>query len=121
MNHMTDLENAPWNREERDEEPVRNEVKTFDDLIFEKHPYADIAASRKSKNLNCYQARMNFENGYGVSVLCGSMFYSNGVDSYELAVLYDDEINYDSGLTDDVLGYISSEEVTRVMAELQKF
>jgi hypothetical protein len=120
MNHMTDLENAPWNREERDEEPVRNEVKTFDDLIFEKHIYNDLKGISKVFNDN-YQARMTFENGYGVSVLCGSMFYSNGVDSYELAVLYDDEINYDSGLTDDVLGYISAEEVTRVMSELQKF
>lgn len=35
------------------------------------------------------QAIMEFENGYGVSVLFGEAFYSNGIDTYEVAILKD--------------------------------
>lgn len=83
--------------------------KTFDDLKFNPHKICDGT-----------HAIINFNNGYGVSVVCGEWFYSNGVDTYELAILYNGRITYDTGITDDVMGYLSSYEVTDIMKKVQE-
>ena len=88
-------------------------MKTFKDLKFEEHSYAKYYKGAK-------QATMNFENGFGVSVLIGSCFYSNGVNSYELAVLKNGNLCYDSGLTEDVFGRLSAREVTKIMKQVQQ-
>jgi hypothetical protein len=61
------------------------------------------------------KATETFENGYGVSVLFGSCFYSNGKDTYEVAVLFDGSI---TDITDDVMGYLSEYEVSEVMSKV---
>jgi hypothetical protein len=90
-------------------------MKTFKDLKFETHSIAE-------SGVVCYkdakQAIEQFENGYGVSVLFGSCFYSNGEDTYELAVLYNDEVTYDSGITDDVMGHLSEDEISEIMLKV---
>lgn len=92
-------------------------MKTFDDLVFDKHP---IAIDTIPDYKDAKQAVLNFDNGYGVSVLLGKCFYSNGVDTYELAVLKDDRICYTTSITDDVIGHISSKEVTDIMIKVQQ-
>ena len=82
--------------------------KKFKDLEFKKHS----AGSGKISQLD-------FDNGYGVSVIFGSLFYSNGIDIYELAIFKDGNICYDSGITDDVLGHLSEEEVSEYMVKVQ--
>ena len=69
---------------------------------------------------DCKQAIINFENGYGASVLIGNLFYSNGVDTYELAVLHEGSITYNTDITDDVLSYITKDEVTEAMKKIQE-
>jgi hypothetical protein len=83
-------------------------MKTFKNLRFKSHPFRGQMAS------------MYFKNGYGVSVLCGTAFHSNGVDTYEVAILRDGEITYDTDITDDVLGHLSKKEVTEVMKKVQE-
>jgi hypothetical protein len=85
-------------------------MKTFKDLEFKKHEWA-----RVSK-----QAVIYFKNGYGVSVLLGTAFYSNGKNTYELAVLYNGQLTYSTPITDSVLPHITEEEVTNAMIEVQK-
>lgn len=63
---------------------------------------------------------MNFDNGYGVSVVFGEQWYSNGIDTYELAVLHNGSLIYDTHITGDVMGYISKEKVTEVMKQVQE-
>lgn len=82
-------------------------MKTFDDLEFKKHPIAGT------------QAVMEFDNGYGVSVITGSIAYGGDQGLYELAVLKGASLCYDTPVTDDVIGYLSPEEVTGKMAEVQ--
>lgn len=82
-------------------------MKTFDDLDFTKHSIAGT------------QAVMEFDNGYGVSVITGPMAYGGDQGLYELAVLKGDSLCYDTPVTDDVIGYLSPEEVTEKMAEVQ--
>lgn len=91
-------------------------MKTFDDLTFKPH-----LLKKYSENM---RAIMFFPNGYGVSVLFGDAFYSNGIDTYELAVLFGDEKNpviaYNTPITNDVLAFIDKEEVTKAMIEVQQ-
>ena len=93
--------------------------KTFDDLVFEPWGSRRKLAVPPSF-LGAEQAVLEFPNGYGVSVLFGKAFYSNGIDTYELAVLHNGRIDYTTEVTDNVLAYITKEEVTAAMITLQK-
>lgn len=97
--------------------------KTFKDLKFKPHGLAKDAyilpAFSRDRYGNAKQAVMEFENDYGVSVLMGECFYSNGVDTYELGVLYEGGLTYNTDITDDVIGYITEEEVTEIMKRVQ--
>ena len=85
-------------------------IKTFKDLEFEMH------------HLLSYEkhAVMEFENGYGISVIFGEQFYSNGVDTYEVAIIKDNHVCFDTPLTDTVLAYQSEDEVTEIMRKVQE-
>ena len=92
-------------------------MKTFNDLEFKKHPIADSGIERYK---NAKHAVMSFDNKYGVSVIFGSCFYSNGIDNYELAILYNNEITYNTKITNDVMGHLSEDKVSEIMIEVQK-
>lgn len=98
-------------------------IKTFKDLEFETHPILLDTKSQDTKEIfaNSKHAVMEFENGYGVSVIFGEQFYSNGIDTYEVAILKDGSICYDTYITDDVLGYQDEDEVTEIMRKVQEF
>lgn len=92
-------------------------MKEFKDLLFKNHP-----------NGFGFHSVMEFENGYGVSVVCGSFYYcspredlyaASMYETYEVAVLKDGELCYDTPITDDVLGYLTTEEVSSVMEQVQ--
>jgi hypothetical protein len=51
--------------------------------------------------------------------LFGSCFYSNGIDTHEVAVLFGESITYNTEITDDVMGYLSEDEVSEIMANVQ--
>lgn len=86
-------------------------MKEFKDLEFKNHP---------SKYMGGQHATLKFDNGFGVSVLCGNSFYSNGIDTYELAIINKDgRIDYHTGITDDVMGYLTEQEVSDVMRKVQ--
>ena len=84
-------------------------MKTFNDLVFNQHPIKDGE-----------QARLDFENGYGVSVLKGSAFYTSDEKPFEVAVFKYGDICYDTNITTDVVGYLDEDAVTKIMAEVQK-
>jgi hypothetical protein len=85
-------------------------MKAFKDLEFVEHP----------SHIGGVQARIQFENGYGVSVVKTNYSYGGKDGLYELAVLSEDgEITYNTGITDDVMGYLSPEDVTDVMSKIQ--
>ena len=93
-------------------------MKTFKDLKFGKHP---ISNSDNEYYKNGKHAIMNFDNGYGISVVFGKFAYSNGIDTYEAAVLFNGEITYNTHITDDVKGYLSEIEVTEMMKQIQNY
>ena len=70
---------------------------SFSDIEFK--PYFTekevnfIKKMKLMKDVDKYmQGVVEFENGYGVSVLLGQLFHSNGEDTYEVAVTYDGHI-----------------------------
>ena len=64
------------------------------------------------------QAVIEFDNGYGASVVSGGIAYTSERLPYELAVLKDGEICYDTPVTDDVLGYQTSDSVASLLNQI---
>ena len=90
---------------------------TFNDLLFIPHllSQAPILRYKSAK-----QAILNFNNNYGVSVLLGEVFYSNGIDSYEVGILFNGELCYTTDITNDVIGRVNELEVTEIMRKVQE-
>ena len=86
-------------------------MKTFDDLLFK----------TMNEDIKWIRARVNFDNGYGVSVIQGPHSYGGQKGLYELAVLdsYGD-VCYNTPITNDVIGFLKPEDVTRHMIEIQQ-
>jgi hypothetical protein len=64
---------------------------------------------------------MTFENGYGVSVVSHSYSYGGKDGLFEIAVLdKDGDLTYDTPVTNDVIGYLTEEDVTDVMKQVQE-
>ena len=87
-------------------------MKKFEDLQFERINDAPYMVGKKS--------RMHFDNGYGVSVVSHSYSYGGRDGLYEIAVLdSNDELTYDTPVTNDVIGYLTEEDVSNVMKQVQ--
>jgi hypothetical protein len=87
-------------------------MKTFKDLEFNSHPNLG--------HIGGVQARITFDNGYGASVVRSEFTYGGKEGLYELAVFgKDGHISYDTPITNDVLGYLKEEEVTKILEQIQ--
>jgi len=85
-------------------------MKTFNDLEFKQ----DI-----QRGLNA--ARIMFDNGYVASVVIGPYTYGGEDGLYELAVLDSNgKLCYNTPVTDDVEGYLSEDDVTKLLEQIQK-
>jgi len=88
-------------------------MKKFQDLPFFPINDAPFMVGKK--------ARMHFDNGFGVSVVSHSYSYGGRDGLYEVAVLdSNDELTYDTPVTNDVIGYLTEEDVTDVMKQVQE-
>jgi len=86
-------------------------MKTFKDIVFKTNPMgADFGIVSRTK----------FDNGYEVSVVKSPHSYGGDKGLYELAIFKDDEICYDTPITNDVLGYLSDKDVTEVLIKIQQ-
>lgn len=86
-------------------------MKTFKDLEFIEHP----------SHIEGVQARIQFDNGYGASVVKTPYSYGGDRGLYELAVLDNDgHLTYDTPVTNDVIGYLRDIDVTDVMEKIQQ-
>ena len=84
-------------------------LKTFDDIEFKPHPLG-----------NGIHGVITFDNGYGASVIRHNYSYGGDAGLYELAVLdKDGELTYDTPITSDVMGYLTPEDVTEILIQIQ--
>lgn len=64
------------------------------------------------------QVKYAFGNNYGASVISGPFTYG-GPDLWEVAVLGPDgRLCYSTPVADDVLGYLTDDDVARVLAQI---
>lgn len=91
----------------------------FSDLVFEPHPITKVGGP-SSRWAPSVAAKLEFENGFGVSVIQGPLFYCHGASEYEVAILRNGLLCYDSGLTEDVIGHVSRDEVEAIMRNVAR-
>jgi hypothetical protein len=81
----------------------------FKELIFQQHP------TGMGK-----QCIVQFSNGYGASIVQGPHTYGGPNGLYEIAVFgKDGQITYDTSVTNDVLGYLSEQEVEKTLMDIK--
>jgi hypothetical protein len=83
-------------------------MKEFKDLEFNPHPMGVGV-----------QALIEFENSYGASIVRTPYTYGGGEGLYELAVFKDGQLTYDTPITDDVIGHLTEDGVSVLLAEIQ--
>jgi hypothetical protein len=88
-------------------------MKTFKDLEF---------IEMKDLFYNGVQCRIQFDNGYGASIVSHNYSYGGKEGLYELAVLGEDgKLHYDNPVANgDVRGYLNESEVTEILKQIQE-
>ena len=86
-------------------------MKTFKDIEFKTNPMGEEFG---------VTSRTKFENGYEASVVKSEYSYGGRDGLYELAIFKDDEICYDTPITDDVIGYLTEDGVTETFVKIQE-
>jgi hypothetical protein len=100
--------------------------------------YKDLEFGAPLNGMNGLQARMDFENGYGISVVRCKMpvlpeiprplgmsqygTYTNNENEWEVGIMKDGELTGETDLAseDGVLGHQTAEQVTEIMITLQQ-
>ena len=85
-------------------------MKTFNDLKFKPH----------ATGMGGVMSRITFENGYGASVVQTFFSYGGKDGLYELAVLDSNgSLTYETPITSDVEGYLTEDDVTKLLEQIQ--
>ena len=66
------------------------------------------------------QKVFKFPNGYGASVIKHKGSYGYKSDLWELAVLQNGKLCYDTEITDDVIGHLNDPEVDRLLRRIEQ-
>jgi len=59
-----------------------------------------------------------FNNGYGIDIVKHNGSYGREDDLFEIAVMKDGDCCYDTPITDDVVGWLSADEVMEYVAKV---
>ena len=65
------------------------------------------------------QIVVGFPNGFGVSIICSSYSYGGSDGLLEVAVLYNNELCYDTNITNDVIGYLTADEAIKLIKQVE--
>lgn len=66
------------------------------------------------------QVIFEFKNGYGASVLTGMIAYGGINGLFEIAVTRNGYLCYDTPITNDVIGYLTIDEVLKVLDDIEQ-
>ena len=76
------------------------------------------------RNENNYSKRINFDNGYNLSIVCNMMSYGSTDGLFEVALIdndgnfiYDDALGFEHGCR----GYLDFQQVAAVIEEVRQF
>lgn len=88
----------------------QTDVSKFEDLKFIEHPV----------NHFDHIAQCEFPNGYGLSAVDGECAYCTE-GNYEVGILHNGELTYNTPLTDDVLADVSPERINELIATVKSW
>jgi hypothetical protein len=90
--------------------PANNfNIVTFTLLNFQPHPMG--------MGKRCI---IQFPNGYGASIVQGPHTYGGDKGLYEIAIFgKDGNITYSTPITDDVLGYLTEQDVEKTLTDIK--
>lgn len=72
------------------------------------------------ETMNSVQRKYKFPNGYGASVVKGEYTYGGNEGLWELAILDEGgHIDYSTPITDDVIGYLTENEVNELLNKIE--
>ena len=66
-----------------------------------------------------YHRKVKFDNGYEASVVCHGRSYGGEDGLFEVAVLFDGQIVYDTPVTSDVIGWLDFHEVADILDQIK--
>ena len=69
--------------------------------------------------MNGYKNQIDYPNGYSASIISNEYSYGGNRGLFEVAVLYNNKIDYTTSITNDVLGFLSFEEVNNVCKDIE--
>ena len=61
-----------------------------------------------------------FSNKYGASVIKCDYSFGGNEGLFELSVLYDNDLCYSTPITDDVLGYLTEDDVSELLDRIEQ-
>lgn len=76
-------------------------------------------AEKREGTYGIKQWVIGFKNGYEASVISGKYTCTDKEHPYELAVLKNGELCYDTPITDDVIGYLTADEVGKILEKIE--
>lgn len=85
--------------------------------------FASHGGFKKYKNIGGRDGEQwifEFDNKYGASVVKSDYSYGGKEGLFELAVLYDNELCYDTPFTDDVIGYLTEDMVSDLLDRIEQ-
>lgn len=81
------------------------------------YSFSDLKFSQRAPGNGIF-ARLEFPNGYSASVISGENTYGGDSGLYELAIIYNGKLVYDTHVTSDVLGHLAEGDVTEYLNEI---
>jgi hypothetical protein len=81
--------------------------------------FSDLEFKPRNPLTGGVQARYNFYNGYSASVIKGPYTYGGLKGLYKLAICIGNLLVYDTPITDDVLGWLTPEDVTKILIQIE--
>lgn len=71
-------------------------------------------------NMNGYFRKIEYPNGYTASVVSHAGSYGGSSGLFEIAVMYDGDIVYDTPVTKDVIGHLDFVGVCAILKEIEE-
>lgn len=72
------------------------------------------------KERNNYRKQIKFDNGYTASIICLDIYSKGGEEGlFEIGILHNDELVYDTPLTNNVIGHLDFFEVAEVLNKIK--
>jgi hypothetical protein len=81
--------------------------------------FAPYTLTKNDHDLGGIQYTIKFPNGYGASIVTGSRFFRATPTTFEVAVIHNDDVCYDTGIASDVLGYQTSRDVVNILRRIE--